>query len=62
VSYPIVFGASAARELSRLPREVQLRFLCALDLLVESPTRPSPQLQIKQMRGHPGFWRLAIGP
>lgn len=62
MTYPIVFKTSAARELSKLPREAQTRFLFAFGLLSISPTRPSPQLRIKQMRGHPGFWRLAVGP
>ena len=59
--YPIFLKDSATRDLAKLPREAQLRFLFAFGLLARSPTRPSPQLRIKQMRGHPGFWRLAVG-
>ena len=62
MSYPVVFKASAAREFSRLPRQAQLRFLYAFGLLSKSPTRPSPQLNTRQMRGHAGFWRVAVGP
>lgn len=60
--FPITFKASAARELAKLPREAQLRFLFAFTLLSAAPTRASHKLSIKQMRGHPGFWRVAIGP
>ncbi len=59
--YPVRFQRSAAQDLARLPREAKLRFLFAFGLLSRFPTRPSPQLRIKQIRGHAGFWRLAIG-
>lgn len=58
--YPVVFKTDAAREFDRLPRTAQLRFLYAFGLLARTPTRASPQLSIKQMRRHPGFWRLSI--
>lgn len=59
--YPVLFKQEALRDLARLPRGVQLRFLFALGHVGQTPTRPSPQLMIKQMRGHPGFWRLTVG-
>jgi mRNA-degrading endonuclease RelE of RelBE toxin-antitoxin system len=61
VAYPIVFKREALRDLSRLPRNAQLRFLFAFGALGQTPTRPSPQLLVKQMRDRPGFWRLAVG-
>ena len=61
MTYPIPFKREAVRDLERLPREAQLRFLFAFGLLDRTPTRPSAQLLIKQMRGHPGFWRLTVG-
>lgn len=60
--FPITFKSSAFRELSGLPKEAQLRFLFAFTRLSRGPTRAAPGLPIKQLRGHPGFWRLTIGP
>ncbi len=57
----IAFKASATRKLAKLPREVQLRFLFAFSLLALAPTKAVPGLEIKQMRGHPSFWCLAVG-
>jgi len=61
LSHSIVFKRDAARDFARPPRDAQLRFLFAFGALSQAPTRPSPRLLIKQMRGHPGFWRLAVG-
>ena len=62
MAFPIPFKASVARELAKLPREAQLRFLFAFTLLSVSPTKATPRLSVKQMRGHLGFWRIAISP
>jgi mRNA-degrading endonuclease RelE of RelBE toxin-antitoxin system len=61
VPFPVVFKPEAARDLARLPRSAQLRFLFAFGVVSVSPTRPSPQLLIKQLRGRPGFWRVTVG-
>jgi mRNA interferase RelE/StbE len=61
VTYPVTLKRDAVRDLKKLPRGAQLRFAYALTELGRNPSRPSPQLRTKQMRGHPGFWRLAVG-
>jgi mRNA interferase RelE/StbE len=61
VPYSVVLKQDAVRDLKNLPVDAQWRFVYALSTLARNPTRPSPQLRIKQMRGHPGFWRLAVG-
>lgn len=60
--FPIKFKASAARELVRHPQEAQLRLLFAFTRLTIRPTRVGPGLEVKQLRGHPGFLRLTVGP
>ena len=60
--YPVRLKKEAARELEHLPQEARLRLVYAMVYVGQTPTRPSPRLSIKQMRGHPGFWRLAVGP
>jgi mRNA-degrading endonuclease RelE of RelBE toxin-antitoxin system len=61
VPFPVLFKPDALRDLARLPRSAQLRSLFASGLVGQTPTRPSPQLLIKQMRGHQGFWRITVG-
>lgn len=58
---PVRLKREAARELGTLPTEAQARLLLALESLADYPTRNSPNVRIKQMRGHPGFWRLSVG-
>jgi mRNA-degrading endonuclease RelE of RelBE toxin-antitoxin system len=62
VSFSVRLKREALQDLKRLPRDAQLRILFAIGLVSHAPTRPSPRLSIKQMRGHAGFWRLAVGP
>ena len=52
------FKPSAERELARLPRAARIAFWQAVDLLLESPTRPGPGLDIRQLRGTRTIWRL----
>jgi mRNA-degrading endonuclease RelE of RelBE toxin-antitoxin system len=61
VPYPVVLKPDAVRDLKALPRDAQLRFVYALTLLGRNPTKPTPLLRIKQLRGHARFWRLAVG-
>lgn len=57
----IFLKASAARELARLPKEIQHRFGQAFDLLLENPTRARPGLDIKRLRGGRSAWRIRVG-
>ncbi len=56
----ILISRSAERELARLPRDIQKRFLKAFEELERDP-RPRPGLDIKPLRGMKGAWRLRIG-
>lgn len=58
---PYAFKASAERELARLPRHARVDFWRAVDLVLESPTRPRPGLDIRQIRGTKSIWRLRFG-
>ena len=55
---PYSFKPSAERELARLPRAARIAFWQAVDLLLETPTRPRPGLDIRQLRGTRTVWRL----
>jgi mRNA interferase RelE/StbE len=56
----VLISRSAERELTRLPRDIQKRFMKAIEEL-ERDSRPRPGLDIKPLRGMKGAWRLRIG-
>jgi mRNA interferase RelE/StbE len=56
----ILISRSAERELARLPRDIQQRFVEAFEELEKDP-RPRPGLDIRPLRGLKGAWRLRIG-
>lgn len=56
----ILISRSAERELAQLPREVQRRFVQALEELEKDP-RPRPGLDIRPLRGMKGAWRRRVG-
>ncbi len=58
---PYAFKASAGRELARLPRHARVEFRRAVDLLLGSPTRPGPGLDIRRIRSTKTIWRLRFG-
>ncbi len=57
----VVFARSAARDLGRLPREVQVRFRRAFDSLAEDPSSPRPGLDFRHLEDGEGSWRLRVG-
>jgi mRNA-degrading endonuclease RelE of RelBE toxin-antitoxin system len=62
MTYLVRLKREAFQDVQRLPLEAQLRLLFAMGIIARTPTRPTSRLAIKPMRGHPGFWRLAVGP
>jgi mRNA-degrading endonuclease RelE of RelBE toxin-antitoxin system len=60
--YRIVREARAARDLSTLPRWGQTLVYRTLAELAVSPLGGPPDLNVRQVKGHPGFWRVAAGP
>ena len=56
----ILISRSAERELTRLPREVQQRFVRAFEELAKD-LRLRSSLDVKPLRGTKGTWRLRIG-
>jgi mRNA-degrading endonuclease RelE of RelBE toxin-antitoxin system len=60
--YRVVLEAQAIRDLSILPRWGQVLLYRNLAELAVSPMGGPPDLNIRQVKGHPGFWRIAAGP
>lgn len=57
----IQFTRSAEKEFLRLPRDVQIRFASAFNLLEADPSRAKPGLDIKRLHGTRTTWRLRVG-
>ncbi|MGC0144491.1 type II toxin-antitoxin system RelE family toxin [Pseudactinotalea sp. Z1732] len=55
--FEIVFDARARKELRRLDKPVGRRVYRAIMALADDP-RPA---DVRQLRGHPGLWRIRIG-
>ncbi len=60
--YRVVLEAQAIRDLSLLPRSGQALVFRNLTELAISPMGGPPDLNIRQVKGHRGFWRIAAGP
>lgn len=59
--FQVQLTRSAEKELSKLPREVTLRFAAAIDRLQEKPTRTRPGVDVKRLKGTRSAWRLRVG-
>jgi mRNA-degrading endonuclease RelE of RelBE toxin-antitoxin system len=57
----IFLQSRAERELARLPRQVQIRFNQAFELLLYDARRARPGLDIRPLRGGGSAWRLRVG-
>ena len=60
-SYEIIVQRSAEREFRKLPRDVQQRFVAALDFLREDPRRSRPGCDVRLLSGLTNSWRLRVG-
>lgn len=56
-TYRIELRTSAARSLSRLPKQTQQRIAVAIDALAQEP-RPNG---CKKLKGHAETWRVRVG-
>ena len=59
--YQIVFKPSASKEFEHLPRQVQVRFRHALELLASDPLQPRPGLHIAPLHDRKREWKLRVG-
>jgi mRNA-degrading endonuclease RelE of RelBE toxin-antitoxin system len=54
------FHEDAKSEFFALPAKVREEFLYALHGLLFQPFRPGPGYTVKELRDHPGLWRLRL--
>lgn len=59
--YPITFKSSASKEFERLPRQVQVRFRSAMEVLAVDPLRPRPGIHIAPLQDRKPEWKLRVG-